>query len=104
MKKPRRNNSALPPLTPEGCDGESQRIAALLAECAYLRRELGAVKTLLAGERKRHAGIEAVTLRAVTELQGRIETLKTAISETPSALGAAFTVSPLGRLARKGRL
>jgi hypothetical protein len=79
-------------LTPESCgDSQSQRIAALLAECDVLRKDRSHLRILLASERKRHASVESVTVRYVNQLERQIEDLRSAVFQN---LGRQFTPKP----------
>ena len=68
----------LKPLTPEsGCDGPSP-LDALRQENTALKADARAMRVLLTAERRRHAGIEALTLRLVSQLERQVDDLRSA--------------------------
>ncbi len=83
-KNKRRNTSALAPLTPDF--SQPAPVTAPAPNIAECYRQLAALRTRLVerdqtirNERKRHAGIEAVTLRLVTQLEQQVSDLRSAI-------------------------
>jgi hypothetical protein len=68
----------LKPLTPEsGCDGP-RPLEALRQENTALKADAKAMRVLLTAERRRHAGIEALTLRLVSQLERQVDDLRSA--------------------------
>jgi hypothetical protein len=68
--KERRNTSALPPLTPEGCGTDFERSKPDNQTLASWW------KRLLALERRRHGQVESILTRQITQLEQQVSDLR----------------------------
>ncbi len=84
QKQKRRNNSVIKPLTPDFSQPvptapAAPNMAAIDRQFAALRTRLVERDQTIRNERKRHAAIEAVTLRLVAQLEQQVADLRSAI-------------------------